>query len=58
MKLNKFSAVLLGAVVLSGWAHAAEKTGAVLTTEKLKSYVERFNADDEELYSNIKNRDA
>jgi len=58
MKLNKFSAVLLGAVVLSGWAHAEEKTGAVLTTEKLKSYVERFNADDEELYSNIKNRDA
>ena len=37
---------------------AAGKTNAVLTTDKLKTYVAQFNADDEELFSNIKNKDA
>ena len=30
----------------------------VLDHETLKGYLEQFNADDEELYSNIKNKDA
>ena len=30
----------------------------VVNTQLLEKYVKRFNADDEELYSNIKNKDA
>jgi len=33
-------------------------TPPVVTTEKLKTYVEQFNADYEKLYSNIPNEDA
>lgn len=32
--------------------------GSVLDTDKLKTYVERFNADDEELYAHIPNAEA
>jgi hypothetical protein len=37
---------------------ADERRNAVLTTDKLAAYVDRFNADDEELFFNIKNKDA
>ena len=37
---------------------AAEAEALVLSTDNLSAYVDRFNADDEELFSNIKNRDA
>jgi hypothetical protein len=38
--------------------HAAGKMNAVLTTDKLKAYVTQFNADDDELFPNIPNREA
>jgi hypothetical protein len=37
---------------------AVELEAALLSTDKLKAYVERFNADDEELYANIPNSEA
>ena len=45
---------LVGIVLLS----VAGARGGVLSTESLKKYVEQFNADDEELYSNIPNARA
>ncbi len=54
----KLTMTLLIAAVISNWCHGMERKDAVLTTAKLKAYVDQFNADDEELYSNIKNKDA
>lgn len=39
-------------------ANANKNGPAVLDTEELKRYVQQFNADDEELYANIPNKDA
>ncbi|WP_199221087.1 MGH1-like glycoside hydrolase domain-containing protein [Coraliomargarita sinensis] len=39
-------------------AHAVKGATGILSHTKLKSYVERFNADDEELYANIPNSKA
>ncbi|HKK19050.1 MAG TPA: hypothetical protein VJ952_10260, partial [Opitutales bacterium] len=52
-----FSFLLLSASLLSG-GQAEPGPAAVLDTEKLKCYVERFNADDEEMYANIPNAQA
>ena len=49
--------LFLAAATMSALSET-NKRGEVLTSAKLKSYVDRFNADDEELYSNIKNKDA
>ncbi len=54
----RLTMTLLIAAMLSSWCHGMERKDAVLTTATLKAYVEQFNADDEELYSNIKNKDA
>jgi hypothetical protein len=51
--------VFLAAALLCFRAHAEEeKPLRVLTTQTLRNYVTQFNADDEELFSNIKNSDA
>jgi hypothetical protein len=60
MKLSKLMrvslvALIVGFVLLSaGTSHAA----GVLTADSLKKHVDQFNADDEELYSNIPNAKA
>jgi hypothetical protein len=46
MKLKRLGTFLLTVVVVSGGAHAVEKKASVLTTDNLKAYVARFNADD------------
>ena len=58
MATRTISVFLLTAVFLLNWVNAGEKKGAVLTKAKLKTYVEQFNAGDEELYANIPNQDA
>lgn len=55
---GRISVWLIVTVVLHNWANAGEKNMPVLKGTKLKAYVERFNADDEEMFSNIKNKDA
>ena len=51
MALRKTVLLLLILATPLVWGHADEATeAAVLTTKTLKDYIERFNADDEELY--------
>lgn len=55
---------LASIILLAGSVRSAETDGGiengstVLTTASLESYVAQFNADDEELYANIPNKDA
>jgi len=61
MKLSRLLSVSLtiGFVLTSAvGSRAAEPKQGVLSTDSLKKYVEQFNADDEELYSNIPNAKA
>ena len=58
MRVLNLYLLLLVAVVFAGGVSAVENSAAVLTTDKLEAHVEQFNADDEELFSNIKNKDA
>ncbi len=58
MNTLKLIALIVASVTTSGWSPATETKAFVLTTAKLEEYVERFNADDEEMFSNIKNKDA
>lgn len=59
MRTVRICALLLVLAVLSiGTAGAEEKSTGVLTTATLERYVTQFNADDEELYANIPNKDA
>jgi len=58
-KITKMLTILLTTGVLLNYANAAEKKAAVLTTNALKSHVEQFNADDDELYINsVPNKEA
>ncbi len=58
MIVKMFSLALLLSAIPWDSGSAMERKDAILTTDTLKAYVEQFNADDEELYSNIKNKDA
>ena len=49
--------LVLGAVLSGATAREPNRVGW-LTTDALERYVEQFNADDEELYANIPNKDA
>jgi len=55
MKSPKFFCIPVAIVLLLS---PALRAGGVLSTELLKKHVERFNADDKELYSNIPNAKA
>jgi hypothetical protein len=50
------SSLVLALLLTSNLLLAANPT--ILSTDKLKAYVERFNADDEELYTSIPNAEA
>lgn len=50
--------MLWGVVAGMGGVAAPESNAAILTTDALENHVARFNADDEELYANIPNKDA
>ncbi len=58
MNTLKLIALIVAVITSSGWSAATETKAFVLTTAELKDYVTRFNADDEEMFSNIKNKDA
>ena len=60
-KLLRMSLVSMAAGVVllcAAISQAAPPRGGVLSTDSLKKHVEQFNADDEELYSNIPNAKA
>jgi len=61
MQIKFKKAVFVTLLVVAGFtslnAGAAEKS-LVLKTDLLKKYVDQFNADDEELYAHIPNKDA
>lgn len=47
-----------GALASTGVAEPERDSALILSPAKLQAYVDRFNADDEELYANIPNKDA
>ena len=50
--------VILSIFIFYNCSLSNKKVKPLIDENKLKSYVERFNNDDEELYSNISNKDA
>jgi hypothetical protein len=59
MEPGKICLLTLALAIFLGCEHTpGNKDSGVLSTEKLSMYVEQFNADDEELYSNIPNSEA
>ena len=55
--MKRLTIILLGTIFSASAPHAPAAP-AILDHSLLKDYVTRFNADDEEMFSNIKNKDA